>query len=383
MKNSNMIFEIIKKEIRDVVRDKKTLVMMIVVPLLLYPIMFGFLLTMEDSMLIVDESKYNKIGFAFEPDSILNNIIDELKIQKTIGNENDLKRNFEEGNLDAYITLENNKFTINYTQQNTNGYKTLELAYEIIESYKKAVQSQLLVANGLVPEDVFNIYTIEENDVSEKNAYSEMMLGMVPTFILMTTTLTAVFAAIDMTAGEKERGTLETLLTFPLKNRDIIYGKFFATTICTVISSILGFASMYGVLYYLSGKLETFNGMKLLTVSSFVLALILFVLFAMLISALSIMIASKAKSFKEAQNSTQPLAFISLIPMFISMMGTKLNLTLSLIPFINVNLLLNEIISNSVNMKYFTLSMLSNIVFIFAVLKAVTKLYKSDKILFS
>ena len=383
MKNSNMIFEIIKKEIRDVVRDKKTLVMMIVVPLLLYPIMFGFLLTMEDSMLIVDESKYNKIGFAFEPDSILNNIIDELKIQKTIGNENDLKRNFEEGNLDAYITLENNKFTINYTQQNTNGYKTLELAYEIIESYKKAVQSQLLVANGLVPEDVFNIYTIEENDVSEKNAYSEMMLGMVPTFILMTTTLTAVFAAIDMTAGEKERGTLETLLTFPLKNRDIIYGKFFATTICTVISSILGFASMYGVLYYLSGKLETFNGMKLLTVSSFVLALILFVLFAMLISALSIMIASKAKSFKEAQNSTQPLAFISLIPMFISMMGTKLNLTLSLIPFINVNLLLNEIISNSVNMKYFALSMLSNIVFIFAVLKAVTKLYKSDKILFS
>ena len=383
MKNSNMIFEIIKKEIRDVVRDKKTLVMMIVVPILLYPIMFGFLLTMEDSMLIVDESKYNKIGFAFEPDTTLNNIIDELKIQKTIGNENDLKCNFEEGNLDAYITLENNKFTINYTQQNTNGYKTLELAYEIIESYKKAVQSQLLVANGLVPEDVFNIYTIEENDVSEKNAYSEMMLGMVPTFILMTTTLTAVFAAIDMTAGEKERGTLETLLTFPLKNRDIIYGKFFATTICTVISSILGFVSMYGVLYYLSGKLETFNGMKLLTVSSFVLALILFVLFAMLISALSIMIASKAKSFKEAQNSTQPLAFISLIPMFISMMGTKLNLTLALIPFINVNLLLNEIISNSVNMKYFALSMLSNIVFIFAVLKAVTKLYKSDKILFS
>lgn len=383
MKNSSMIFEIIKKEIRDVIRDKKTLIMMIVVPILLYPIMFGFILTMEDSMLNVDENEYNKIGFAFQPDNSLNNIIDELKVQKTIGKEDELKDKFENEELNAYITLENNNFTIYYTQQDTNGYKTLELAYEVIESYKKVVQSQMLVANGLVPDEVFNVYTIEEKDVSEKDAYTEMMLGMVPTFILMTTTLTAVFAAIDMTAGEKERGTLETLLTFPLKNGDIIYGKFFATTICTVISSILGFASMYGVLYYLSGKLETFNGMELLTIKSFMLALIVFILYAMLISALSIMIASKAKSFKEAQNSTQPLAFVSLIPMFISMMGTKLSTTLALIPFINVNLLLNDIISNSVNMQYFVLSALSNIVFIFVVLKAVTKLYKSDKILFS
>ena len=141
MKNSSMIFEIIKKEIRDVIRDKKTLIMMIVVPILLYPIMFGFILTMEDSMLNVDENEYNKIGFAFQPDNSLNNIIDELKVQKTIGKEDELKDKFENEELNAYITLENNNFTIYYTQQDTNGYKTLELAYEVIESYKKVVQS--------------------------------------------------------------------------------------------------------------------------------------------------------------------------------------------------------------------------------------------------
>lgn len=210
-----------------------------------------------------------------------------------------------------------------------------------------------------------------------------MMLGMIPTFILMTATLTAVFAAIDMTAGEKERGTLETLVTFPLKNGDIIYGKFFATSICTVISSVVGFVSMYGVLYVLSGKLDSFREMELLTAKSFVLALILFVLYAMLISALAIMIASKAKSFKEAQNSTQPLAFVSLIPMFLTMMGTKLSASLAAVPFINVYLLLNDIISNTVNMQFFAIVAASTIVFIFIVLKAVTKLYKSDKILFS
>ena len=382
MKN-RMIFEVIKKEIRDVIRDKKTLIMMIIVPILLYPIMFGFILTMEDSMMNVEKEEYNKIGFAFEPDSTLNTVIEELEIQKTVGKENDLKTKFENGELNAYITLNDKNFTIYYTQQDTNGYKTIELAYELINGYKQVLQSQLLTSEGLIPDEIFNIYTVEDKDVSEKDAYTEMMLGMVPTFILMTTTLTAVFAAIDMTAGEKERGTLETLLTFPLKSGDIIYGKFFATTICTVISSILGFVSMYGVLYFLTGKLESFDGMELLTIGNFILALIVFILYSMLISALSIMIASRAKSFKEAQNSTQPLAFVSMIPMFISMMGTKLDMTFSLIPFINVNLLLNDIISNSINMQHFALASLSNIVFIFILLKAVVKLYKSDKILFS
>lgn len=115
MKN-NMIFEIIKKEIRDIIRDKKTLIMMIIGPILLYPIVFGFLLTMQDSMLNVDKTEYNKIGFAFEPDSILTTVIDELEIQKTIDKEDDLKTKFENGNLDAYITLNDKNFTIYYTR---------------------------------------------------------------------------------------------------------------------------------------------------------------------------------------------------------------------------------------------------------------------------
>ena len=72
-----------------------------------------------------------------------------------------------------------------------------------------------------------------------------------------------------------------------------------------------------------------------------------------------------------------------MIPMFLSMMGTKLDSTLALIPFVNVNLLLSDIISNTVNMQYFMITIIANIVFVFIVMKAVTKLFKSDKILFS
>ena len=72
-----------------------------------------------------------------------------------------------------------------------------------------------------------------------------------------------------------------------------------------------------------------------------------------------------------------------MIPMFLSMMGTKLDMILSMIPFVNVNLLLSDIISNAVNMQYFMITIISNIVFIIIVMKAVIKLFKSDKILFS
>ncbi len=383
MKNKSMIFEIIKKEIRDVIRDKKTLMMMIVVPILLYPIFFGFMLTMQEDMMNVEESEYNTIGFAFETDDSLNTVIQELEIQKETGTEEELKTKLDNGEINAYITLKDKEFRIYYTEQDTYGYATLELAYEVLGGYTQAIQSQMLTSEGLIPEEIFNIYTIEVEDISDRDAYTESMLSMVPSFILMTTTLTAVFSAIDMTAGEKERGTLETLLTFPIKNSDIITGKFIATTICTFVSAILGFSSMYTVLYYMSGTLETFSGMELLSLQSIIMLIVIFAVFSMLVSALSIVVASRAKSFKEAQNSSQPLSFLCLIPMFISIMGIELNTTLALIPFINVSLLINQIIANSVNMQYFMIMVISNLAFIFILLKAISKLYKSDKILFS
>ena len=383
MKNKSMVFEIIKKEIRDVIRDKKTLLMMIVVPIILFPIFFGLMLTMQEDMMNVEEDVYNTIGFAFETDDAMNTIIDEMEIQKQTGTEEELKEKLANAEINAYITLKDSEFTIYYTEQDTYGLATLELAYELLAGYTQSIQSQMLTSEGLIPEEIFNIYTIKEEDISNRDAYTEMILGMVPSFILMSATLTAIFSAIDMTAGEKERGTLETLLTFPIKNSDIITGKFLATTICTVVSSLLGFSSMYAVLYYFSGTLESFSGMELLTVKSIILVLIIFVVFSMLVSALAIVIASKAKSFKEAQNSSQPLSFLCLVPMFISMMEIELNTTLALIPFVNVSLLINQILANAVNMQYFMIMVVSNIVFIYIILKAISKLYKSDKILFS
>ena len=382
MKNKNIIFEIVKKEIRDVVRDKKTLFMMIIIPILLYPLIFGFILTLQDSFLNTDKTNYNKIGFAFETDEILNKLIEKLEIDKIDGNEKELEEKLEKEEINAYITIKDKTFIISYSEKNQYGNLSLQMSKTLLEEYKKISQSQILITKGINPDEIINNYIIEDKDISKTDAMKEFMIELVPTFILITTTLTSIFAAIDMTAGEKERGTLETLLTFPIKKKTIIGGKFIATVLCTILSSILGFISMYSMLYYLSGKLESFNKIELLSIDKIILIMILFVEFSMLISALAIAISSKSKSFKEAQNKAQPLAFITMIPMFISMMGIKIDFKLSLIPFINVNLLMSEIIANTLNINYYIISLLSNTVFTLIILKLIDKLYKSDKILF-
>lgn len=379
---TKLLFEIIKKEIRDVIRDKKTLIMMIIVPLFLYPVLFGFMMQMENEMMNVEESTYKTIGFAFEPDDNMNEVIKELEIEKIVDSEKKLKNKLDKEDLIAYITLKDNNFTIFYSGENRYGEVAVVAATELIEAYQKVIQANILVSNKIDPTSFFNIYTIEVEETTGKDALTEMVLGMIPTFIIMTTTLTAIFASIDMTAGEKERGTLETLLTFPLKKETIIGGKFIATSICTMISAVLGFASMYGVLFFLSGKLEAFTDISMLSVSNLVLAVILLIIYSFLISVLSIVLASSAKSFKEAQNVTQPLSIISVIPMFMTMIGTNTDLKLSLIPFINVNLLLTDIISNNLDIKLFLTAVVSSIVFIVILLKIVSTQYKSDKILF-
>lgn len=383
MKNKNKIWEIIKKEIRDVLRDKKTLSSMLLLPILLYPLMMGVMLVIMEDTLNTDISNYNIIGFAFETDDTLSTIIDEFEIEKVEGTEEELKTKLEEEEINSYITLKDNNFTIYYAGESTNGMYSAQLAYELIEGYKQTIQSHMLTSEGLVPDEIFNVYTEEMQDISSNDVSSEMMIGMMPSMILMTTTLAAGLAVIDMTAGEKERGTLETLLTFPIKKRDIIVGKFLATTICTTISGLLGFTSMYATLYYLSGKLETFSGVELLSVQSIILTIIAFTVFSLLVTALSMLMASRAKSFKEAQNSIQPLSLIGMIPMFLPMIGIKLNNIIALIPFVNLSMIMADIMKNSVNIQYFILMILSNLLFIVISLKAVVKLYKSDKILFS
>lgn len=383
MKTKNMVWEIIKKELRDIVRDKKTLAMMIIMPIVLYPLMLGFFFVLSDKQNEEAATEYIKVGFTFEPEEALDTVLKECNVEEVDGDKDTLHEDLINGEIDAYVTLEDDVFKIFYSEEDMNGYMSAGILNEAINVYIELVQSQMLTNEGLVAEEIFEVYTIEMENVGNTDMFTGMMMGMVPSMIIVSVTLTAVYTAIDMTAGEKERGTLETLLTFPLKNSDIVMGKFIATTIASAISSTLGFLSMYGMLFYLSKELDTITEIAALSLQSILVLIALFAMFSMFISAIAIILSTNAKSFKEAQNSTQPLSIVSMIPMFASIMGVELNKVIAFIPFMNISLLVNQALLNKIDMGCFVITVVSGIVYTYVLIKVMSKLYKSDKILFN
>ena len=103
----------------------------------------------------------------------------------------------------------------------------------------------------------------------------------------------------------------------------------------------------------------------------------------MFISGLSIAIASFSKSYKEAQSMLTPLSFVVMVPMFMDILGIKMNYFFSLIPIINHTLLINQIFIGKIDTLNLLLMFLSTIICIILIIKYLTKLYKSEKILFT
>ena len=201
----------------------------------------------------------------------------------------------------------------------------------------------------------------------------------------MAITVSATYPATDATVGEKERGPLETLLTFPIKSKDIIIGKFLSVSISSTITGLLSLVFALISLSVAGNMFEIFDGAKLtLSTASIIISIFTIILYSFLISGLCIAIASKSKSFKEAQSSLTPLTFISFFPGMIAfMMKIKSTAVLSMIPFLNFSLTFTEVSNGKINVLNILLMFISTIVVISAVLYIIIKQYKSEKVLFA
>ena len=331
----NNLWNILKKELREMFRDKKSLSMMLVIPIFVPLIVLGMSALFEVQA-NKDIEEYNKIGFAYELSEEEKNIAKELNIEVTEGNENELKTKYENDEIDLYITKDGNKYILNGNDSEVTTYaKTLMESY--FNVYKEYLQSGYLQANNVNPNDVLNIISVEENITEEENMFVSYIRNYAFVFIIMAITVSATYPATDTTAGERERGTLETLLTFPIKSKDIIVGKFLAVTIASILTGIISLILAIISVAIAQNAFSIYEGLNIMfSPISILLSVIIIIAYSFFISGLCIAIASSSKTFKEAQSALTPLTFISLFPGMIAFMigviGTPL---LSIIPFIN------------------------------------------------
>ena len=379
----NNLWNILKKELREMFRDKKSLSMMLVIPIFVPLIVLGMSALFEVQA-NKDIEEYNKIGFAYELTEEEKNIAKELNIEVTEGNENELKTKYENDEIDLYITKDGNKYIINGNDSDVTTYaKTLMESY--FNVYKEYLQSGYLQANNVNPNDVLNIITVEENITEEENMFVSYIRNYAFVFIIMAITVSATYPATDTTAGERERGTLETLLTFPIKSRDIIVGKFLAVTIASILTGIISLILAIISVAIAQNAFSIYEGLNIMfSPISIVLSVIIIIAYSFFISGLCIAIASSSKTFKEAQSALTPLTFISLFPGMIAFMigvtGTPL---LSIIPFINYVVVFTDTSAGNIDWLNIALMVISTIIYISIVLTYIIKQYKSEKILFS
>ena len=379
----NKTLLILKKELREVFRDKKSLAMMLIIPVLIPLIIIGMSALFE-SETSTDVNTYNKIGFNYELSETEIEILDSLEIDYSINDTEDLEEEFNKQEINSYITKENNHYVINYDSANIESSGSASLAESFLETYKSVLEENYLSNSNVDILEFNNLLTYEEKTQEQQNYFANYIVNYAFLFILMAITVSATYPATDATAGEKERGTLETLLTFPIKSKDIIIGKLLSVTLSSIITGVLGLILSVLAIIYVGNTYDIYSGTELLNAPIIIYALIIIIAYSIMISGLCIAIASMSASFKEAQSALTPLTFIAFFPgMIVFMIDISNNAILSLIPFINFSMIFTDVTNNNLNILYLILMFISTIVIITIVITYIIRQYKSEKILFN
>lgn len=389
---------IFKKEMIDILRDKRTLFMGIILPLILYPvIMIIMTQIMTMSMGSIDEKDIN-IAFEKNPSkelvSLIENQTDKNTERINIVTTNNYKKDLQDGNIDAYIgvkgknKIENYKIYINSSKENSSSVNSkLE---EIFTIYKDRKVKNKIEQSKLDVKETLNPVVYQTVDVAENEEVAGLVLGgILPFILIMGVLLGAIYPAIDSMAGEKERGTLETLFTLPISNLELVMGKYMAVSLCAIVTAILNVVSILMTLIYilttgeLTGQL-IFGSLKLSSlVFPLFITIICVCLFAMVVSAISMCVCSLAKSFKDAQNYITPVMFLVLIPSYVSMIpNISLDRTTSVIPVVNISLLIKSVLTNNTNLGLIALVFISNFAFVILSVIILSKMFNSEEILF-
>ncbi len=374
MKKNNL-WNMLKKELREMFRDKKSLAMMLVIPIFIPLLVIG-MSALFDAQMNKDISEYNKIGFAYEITEEEKNIAKEINIEIVNGTEEDLKQKYENEEINLYITKkDNNTYIIN-----TNSSENSTYAKNLVKTYFDAYEQY----KNIELADKLQKITLEENLLDEENFFVNYIKNYAFLFIIMAITVSATYPSTDTTAGEKERGTLETLLTFPIKSKDIILGKFLAVSISSIITGTLSLLLSMLSLVIAQDRFSIYEGINIMyDVPTICIAIVIIIAYSFFISGLCISVASKSKTFKEAQSALTPLNFVSFFPGMIAfMVGIKTTQILSIVPFLNYTLIFIDVAGGEINYANIFLMLASTAIYIGIVLKIIIKQYKSEKVLF-
>ncbi|TRX56981.1 ABC transporter permease [Thalassomonas sp. M1454] len=363
------------KELIELLRDRKTLFFIIALPMVIFPVVFGLIGFLGSSAAMKEQDKvirYVIVNGSVAPEfaSKLFYHSDFKEVTLELNNEEAITQAIQEDKIDLVIEL-NKDFKVQFGNSEVSNWKiyfngsnlfggTKNKVEEVLQSYVDDLQKQTYVASGF-DEAQFEVFKkpieVEEVDTADdRESFGEQLGGFIP-YILIPLCLTgAMYPAIDLGAGEKERGTIETLLLTPVSRLALVLGKFMCITTTAIMTALITIFSMIFWSFIIGQLLDVSAVSEILKAVSWVdygLIVLLLVPISAIFAATLLAISIYASSYKEAQNYMGPLSIFVIFPVIVAMTpGIALTFGWSLVPVANVALAIKELLKGTIDYNF-------------------------------
>jgi sodium transport system permease protein len=366
---------IFKKELTDILRDKRTILTMIVIPLALIPLLLALVVKVaqrQHHSAQAEEIEIVFIGQEYAP-RLYELITSDAQFNLTSGvAEADIESRIRDDLLAGAIVVPpqfpdrvaaDQRASVKLYFRSSNALNAAARKMRgAIDSYDEEIVSERILRLDL-DENLFDAIEVERVDVaSAKEVFGKLAGGFLPYMFVLFMFLGAMYPGIDLGAGEKERGTLETLLSSPAHRLEIVLGKFLVITLAGFTSALLSMLGMYlGVRAI--GEIPP-KAMELiwsiLNIKVVAMIMVLLLPLAAFFGAAILAVSIYSRSFKEAQSSLTPLSMVVIIPVALGLLpGMELSLTTAMIPILNVSLATKDVIAGTINPLHLVVSFLS------------------------
>lgn len=399
----SIVWTIFVKELLDTLRDKRTLIAMVGVPIFLYPALVLLLSEVAVSQSVRVAAIDSRVAIVSERPEVVGEWFaesDEIELVDVA----DPGLALAVGELDAILRVPDSMEEVlagGGTLDVQIEYDTTEsgsrLALNRIESVLRDQEERLLDARleaQALPESFANPFAIKYMAVEEETKRAGFLLGSIlPVIVVLMMGLGGFYPAVDLTAGEKERGTFETLLSTPATKLDILAGKFGAVLVLSLFTGLLNVLSsgltIWVYLLQLSevgGEAVAELGSELLSIplGRVALMVLLLVPLAFIMASLMMTVAVFARSFKDAQNYLTPLFIGITIPAALGALPDfELTTMTRFLPIGNVMLLAREVMMDQAIFEDAFFVLLSTVVYALASFLLAAKVFQSEEVILS
>ena len=403
------------KELREILRDRRTIITLIGMPLLIYPLLgvtFQKLLVSQATTKTKTEYRFafesnedakvfrklfrealevyaQRSGSTVPWDRAPAGTPDDPVCQFFMSNDPNLKVN-----VDEFVKDRTSDVGVRMNG-GSDGPWTIELSYRSSSSFsldaKRFVEERLRAVNDrfieeqlrqlnppIVPPIAMSARPLQTEDAAP--AFS--MATLIPLILILMTVTGAVYPAIDLTAGERERGTLEALISAPVPRHELLFAKYLAVLFVALLTALANLLSMV-VTAYSAGMENLLFGSGGISIRLLGLIFGLLVVFAGFFSAVILILTSFARSFKEAQAYLIPVMLVSLAPGVLCLLpGIEMTGWMSVTPLVNIVILARDIFDGRAQSAWVLATLISTVLYSAVALSVAAKIFGTDAVLY-